>query len=280
MRRAGYLVLPPAVGEAELKALDDIAHDFLGRLDEPWGDEFLALGRVADPGLRAETTDAAGAVVRPHLAPLFVDDTEILSGAFQVKPPAPGSQLDPHQDSSLVDELAWLGVYCWMPLTDTGPDNGWLQVVPGSHRLGNLHRTLNVPWAFEGQADVLGRHAVGLEVPAGGLVLFDAATVHASPPNRSGEVRVAVNSFAKPAAAPMVHLFRDEATAPGMVEAWEIDLSFFLEEDIMARPAERYLSLGERPFVHMASSDEELDARCAALVAEAQPRPLACAEVP
>ena len=280
LRRAGYLVLPPRVGEDELRALHTVADDLFARLEEPWGDEFLALGRVADAALRAEITDAAGAVVGPHLEPLFVASTEILSAALQIKPPSPGSQLDPHQDSSLVDELAWLGVYCWMPLVDTGPDNGWLQVVPGSHRLGNLHRTLNVPWAFEGQADVLRRHAIGLAVPAGGLVLFDSATVHGSPPNRSGDVRLALNSFAKPAEAPMVHLFRDDATTPGMVEAWEIGLSFFLDEDIMARPPAHYPSLGERPFASLSLSDEELDARCTALVADAGARPVAGAEVP
>lgn len=92
--------------------------------------------------------------------------------------------------------------------------------------------------------------------------------MHSSPPNRSGDVRFALNSFAKPADAPMVHFFADEATTAGFVEAWEIDVSFFLDEDIMARPTDRFTSLGERPHVRVSLSADELDRVVAGLVAE------------
>lgn len=74
---------------------------------------------------------------------------------------------------------------------DVDADNGWLEVVPGTHRLGNVQRTLNVPWQFAGQEEVFRRHSVGLRMPAGSVCLFDAALVHGSPPNRSREVRFA-----------------------------------------------------------------------------------------
>lgn len=275
LERRGYVVLPPTVPPSDLEALVGLGHRFLHELTEPYGELFLAAGRIADAELRSRITDAAGDLVRPHLLPLFRPHVEVLGAAFQVKPPSATSQLDPHQDSSLLDEADTLGVYCWIPLVDVDAANGWLEVVPGSHRLGNVQRTLNVPWQFEGQEEVFRRHSIGLAMPAGSVCLFDAALVHGSPPNRTDQVRFALNNFAKPRQAPMVHFFSDDATTPGMVEAWEIDVSFFLDEDIMSRPTARYRSLGDRPHVTVSLTDEQLDAVLDALAAEAA---TACAQ--
>lgn len=154
LRRAGFAVLPPVIPEGRLCSLVDLGHDFVKRLREPYGELFLAAGRISDSSLRGEVTDAAGNLVREHLRPLFVSGTEILGAAFQVKPPSDRSQLNPHQDSSLLDEASRPGIYCWVPLVDVDERNGWLEVLPGSHRLGNVQRTLNVPWQFAGQEEV------------------------------------------------------------------------------------------------------------------------------
>ena len=259
LRRVGFVVLPDVVPTEEVSRLVEIGSMFVDRLGEPLGELFLAAGRITDAALRAEVTDAAGDIVRPYLQPLFVAGTEVLGAAYQVKPSSGRSRLNPHQDASLLDEAERLGIYCWIPLSDVREDNGWLEVVPGSHRLGNVQRTLNVPWQFAGQEPVFLRHSVGLEVAAGSVCLFDAALVHGSPENRSAETRFALNNFAKAPDASMVHFFADDATTPGQVEAWEIDVSFFLDEDIMVRPTSRFRSLGERPHVTVSLSDEELD---------------------
>lgn len=258
LRTRGYAVLDPCIPPDALDALNAVGADFLARYVEGHHGRFLSVGRIEDAALRAEITDTAGDLVRPYLQPLFVPGTEVLGSPLQVKPPSADSMLNPHQDSSLLDEARRPGIYCWVPLVDVDESNGWLEVVPGSHRLGNVQRTLNVPWAFEGQEEVLRAHAVGLPMAAGSVCLFDSALVHGSPANRSGEVRFALNNFAKPPDAPMVHFFADEATSPGAVEAWEIDVSFFLDDDIMARPPERFRSLGERAHVEVALTDDEL----------------------
>lgn len=271
LRRSGYLVLPDVIPQAAIDELVRMGNDFVERLDEPFGDLFLAAGRIENAALREEVTDAAGNVLRDYLEPLFVSGSEVLGAAFQVKPPSDQSELNPHQDSSLLDEATQLGAYCWVPLVDVDELNGWLTVVPGSHRLGNVQRTLNVPWQFEGQEDVFRNHGVGLKMAAGSVAIFDAALVHGSPPNRSNEIRFALNNFAKPKNAPMVHFFADDETTEGFVEAWEIDTSFFLEENIMERPSGRYRSLGERPHVRVSLDDEELDEvlkRCAKAATE------------
>jgi hypothetical protein len=188
----------------------------------------------------------AADIVLPRVRPFFGDDVEISGSALQLKPPSPTSELNAHQDSSLVDERYWLGVYAWIAIDDTSPANGGLHVLPGSHRYGNLQRTLNVPWQLAPYGEEMARESVPLLVPAGCVVFFDAATVHSSPPNPSTRWRLAANAFARHREAPMIHFFADESTTPGMVEAYEIDESFFRDADIMERPGPAYRFLGER----------------------------------
>lgn len=262
VRARGYAVLDPVLGRATLDELLALADEFLARVDGPWGDEFLTVGRITDLDLRSEMIARAGALVRPALEQIFVPGAQLLCSAFQVKPPSPASALTPHQDSSLVDEHAWPGIYAWIPLVDTEEGNGGLQVVPGSHRFGNVHRTLNVPWQFAGLEDVLRRHSVPLTVPAGGVVLFDSATVHGSPPNRSGATRIALNNFGWPPGVPLLHHYIDERTTPGMVEVFEITPDFLYREDIMVRPGAHHRALGERPHVRLRCDAEGIDRLC------------------
>ena len=104
VRAAGWTQLSPVLTDDDLAALRALADEFLARLDGPAGDLFLTVGRITDVVLRAEMIERAGAIVRPRLEPLFVDGAQFLCSAFQVKPPSPTSELNPHQDSSLVDE--------------------------------------------------------------------------------------------------------------------------------------------------------------------------------
>ena len=101
-----------------------------------------------------------------------------------------------------------------------------------------------MPWQLKSYIEAMQERGAGLRVEAGQVVFFDSATVHWSPPNRSDQLRVAVNSFVKPSAAPLLHFFADERTSPGTVEAYEIDVRF-LDERIMERPIARHHGLGE-----------------------------------
>jgi len=276
VRRDGYAVLGPVADPERLEALRSLSDQFLAELAGPVGDLFMTVGRIEDLVLRAATIERTGAIVRPLVAPLFVDDAQLMCSAFQIKPPSPGSALNPHQDSSLVDERRWPGIYAWMPLVDTDEHNGGLQVVPGSHRFGNLQRTLNVPWQFAGLEEAFRPWSVPLTVPAGGIVLFDSATVHGSPPNQSDQIRVALNSFGRPAGAALMHYYQDGQTTPGMVEAFEIEPSFLYGDDITVRPGPQHRAIGEQPHRVFACDAEAVDELCragAALAASGPGRP-------
>ncbi len=274
LRVAGFVVLEePVLDSGELADLHRIADELLDRIDEPAGDTFLTAGRIRDPSLRADVSRRTAALVLPRLRPLFVEDAEVRGSALQLKPPTPTSELNCHQDSSLVDERTQLGVYAWVALDDTSERNGGLCVLPGSHRFGNLQRTLNVPWQLAPYREEMARRSIALAVPAGSVVLFDAATVHGSPPNRSTRMRLATNAFACLSDSALLHFYQDERTTPGYVEVFEVDLSFFRDDDIMARPGPRHRCLGEWPQHRIEWSDAEFARLCSRAVAEARVAP-------
>lgn len=55
-----------------------------------------------------------------------------------------------------------------------------------------------------------------------------------------------------------------------MVEAYQIDVSFFLDADIMERPGRPYRYLGEWPQHRIACSVTEFERMCATAKAEAR----------
>ena len=83
-----------------------------------------------------------------------------------------------------------------MALTDSGPDNAGMRVIPGSHRLGDLpHRTTDDPHNVLSRGetvalDVDERGAVLVTLRAGEMSLHHLRTLHASPPNPSDRPRV------------------------------------------------------------------------------------------
>ncbi len=79
----------------------------------------------------------------------------------------------------------------WIPLVDVGPENGCLQLLPGSHR----HAP---PW--EEQADpsksatqLEGLVPVPVPLSVGGAILIHQQCTHASPPNLSDHIRWSVD---------------------------------------------------------------------------------------
>jgi hypothetical protein len=135
-----------------------------------------------------------------------------------------------------VDESKFFSVYAWIPLSDTNLTNGALHVLPGSHLIGNRHRSLNVPWAFSGMENELSSHMMPVEMKVGQVCFFEGALIHSSPPNLSDEVRVAVNYVIRPSASTFLHHFVDEKTPEGMVEVYGVTIDFFYNEDFEARP--------------------------------------------
>ncbi len=96
-----------------------------------------------------------------------------------------------HQDNYYFGTQSERVVSCAIYLEDTDRDNGCLQVVPGSHRTGNIvrHEAGKGSYAHGHWADVEESQAVDLVCPGGTVVLFSANLLHGAHPNRSSSGR-------------------------------------------------------------------------------------------
>ncbi len=102
------------------------------------------------------------------------------------------------------DNLYWANrrpkLSVWVPLDDVSAENGTLRVLPGSHR--RTHTVVDSDGAdsngeFRNRIDpatIPADETVTCEVPAGSLVVFSDALLHASTPNGSGRDRYAIIS--------------------------------------------------------------------------------------
>lgn len=109
-----------------------------------------------------------------------------------VKAGGGGGQFHFHQDNNYTQHDPALGsINIWVALVDMSPENGCLQMVPGSHKAGVI------AWENAGDGDTHRKVAVDpktflpLRMRAGDAVAFTRLTVHGSGPNYTDRARVA-----------------------------------------------------------------------------------------
>ncbi len=107
----------------------------------------------------------------------------------RAKLPDNRSVVDWHQDIGFLDEEVeeTFMVNFWVPLVDSDGENGCLEVIPGSHRVGRI------PFS-ESPEDLLPEampkgEPVSCPVPKGGVLLLQHKTVHRSTENCSDGIR-------------------------------------------------------------------------------------------
>lgn len=95
-----------------------------------------------------------------------------------------------HQDraTTLSDADNTQMITAWVAITDATPENGCLQVIPGSHREAlKSHCPLPQLGIPENQIPV--NEGVPIPVKSGGVIFFHPLTIHGSLSNRSSDIR-------------------------------------------------------------------------------------------
>ena len=154
-------------------------HNFKPHLLFPWVDEI-----VHSP----EVLDAVEDLIGPDIRDFHL--------SVWPKDPGSGAYVSWHQDATYFALDPICHVTAWVALTDAPVESGCMEVVPGSHKLGQMrHAELqNRDNLFSrGQtlnADVDRSRTVHMAVKAGQFSLHHTHLVHNSRPNRSSDRRI------------------------------------------------------------------------------------------
>ena len=134
---------------------------------------------------------------------LGVDHVFLWADSFLLKPPqSRGGRPTPwHQDSPLIpfDRRDCLNL--WIAMGDIGPEDGAIEVVPGSHRLGSLGvqdfiNDVDFHCLLKGEEDLeLIEPVVTVSLSAGDAVAFLPMTLHRAAVNRSNRERRAYQTW-------------------------------------------------------------------------------------
>ena len=153
---------------------EQLSHDLM--TDDPFWVRLVSDERLVD---------VAASFVGPSVA--------LYASHYIAKPPGHGQPVLWHQDAGYWTLDPMEVVTVWLALDDSGPDNGCMRVVPGSHRgeVQGIRMRDDVESVLrsEIEAEVDESVAVDVVVPAGGVSVHHPAIVHGSEPNRSDRWR-------------------------------------------------------------------------------------------
>jgi len=183
LETAGCFVMP-FLGAEEIAVLLSLAES----LSVPEDHLFYSSSFMDDVDRKKRLNEAIYAVVGDKLRNLF-GGTKFLGGNFLFKLPGQNGTMPIHQDWTVVDETRYRSITLWIPLVDTGFDNGGIQYIPGSHTQRGYLRAPSIPAAGDGIAGSLQKSLVTVPVNKGEAFVFDHALMHASTPNTNGKVR-------------------------------------------------------------------------------------------
>lgn len=152
----------------------------------------------------------------------------VLFGNFLVKKTGEGSQSDPHQDITFVDERNYASISVWVALQDTDESNGCMYFLPGSHRLVHTIRpTHQYPWAYEYVKEEIKKNAKIIPVKAGEAFVFHHGILHGSLANTSGKDRLAAVMAAYHSDAPLIHYYLPDGKG-NVLKKYGMDKEAFL----------------------------------------------------
>jgi ectoine hydroxylase-related dioxygenase (phytanoyl-CoA dioxygenase family) len=210
-RDRGYLVVPDVLTAGELAKLREVTDRLLAeaaRVGESTGAFLLEknapagtrlVWRVFDPvaldpcywemARHPRVLDAVEDLIGPSI--------QLHNSNMHLKLPEHGGEVDWHQDFPYLPHTNFDLLNTMIMLDDSTPENGCLNVIPGSHRWGPLDH--GGPGAAGGSNFALsaaqraaGQPVEDVVVPAGGMSIHHCLTLHSSRPNRSPRARRAL----------------------------------------------------------------------------------------
>ncbi|HEY0680186.1 MAG TPA: phytanoyl-CoA dioxygenase family protein [Chitinophagaceae bacterium] len=162
------------------------------------------------------------------------DRIKIFTSSFVTKEPNPVGVVPPHQDWSFTDESQFDSATVWIALQDTDINNGTLGFINGSNHFFRSPRPSPSPQAKSLISDHLYTMFPWLEIvdlQPGEALIFHNSTIHGSPPNTSGDLRIAAGVGISQAEAPLWHYYQLPGTSPQEMICLEVDEEFYIQNN-------------------------------------------------
>ncbi len=158
---------------------------------------------------------------------------KLYTATFMVKLPSDQNYVPPHQDWTFTEnEDEDPSIMIWIALDDVSIENGALGFVKGSHKITKYPRVFPFPVAqtpVEKFKLELFDQVDYVEMKAGEIVVFDNRTIHASQPNRSKELRMAIGLSAYPRDKDLIAYTLKPNSSEKRISKWKVDEQFFVK---------------------------------------------------
>jgi hypothetical protein len=206
-REDGYLLIENAVPPEQLRALRDVAHEFIEHsrtltasdevydLDEGHGPETPRLTRIKIPHKQHAVFDQAlrSEQMRGYFQDLLGPNVFLQTSKLNTKAPGGGAAVEWHQDWAFYphtnDDMLAFGLM----LEDVDADTGPMMVIPGSHKGPVLSHHNNGVFCGAINPDDPDFHfdkATTLTGKAGDMTVHHVRTLHGSAPNHGDRARL------------------------------------------------------------------------------------------
>jgi ectoine hydroxylase-related dioxygenase (phytanoyl-CoA dioxygenase family) len=169
-------------------------------------------------------------LVLSYFKPLIgeqLDNYVPVTGNFVTKRSGKNGEVCPHQDWSVTDEEYFRGVNIWVPFVDTNEENGAIYIVKGSHLLPPGKRGSYVPTYFNQNIFSHYHDFTPVFMRKGQALIYDLRCIHASPPNVSGQTRIAAGCACAPGEAQLVHHYYD--SQKNALKTYHVTPEFFTQ---------------------------------------------------
>lgn len=166
-------------------------------------------------------------IVKESIDKVF-KDYKILAVIAQIKGTGEHSAVSIHQDLSMVNEPDHRSYSVWIPLQDSTDENGPLSFLEHSQDVFRGIRCHTLDYTFSNVEDYVFANSTKYLAETGQALIFDNATIHHSPINRSGSPRlsVAVSIVSKDAQTEIYH-FDKKKPFHGMLDRYSVPDDFW-----------------------------------------------------
>ena len=232
----GFILVPGFLNADEIRALTANYYSLRGISDV--GEGFHSTSHSKNLDYKHGVDRYIRDIYMPKVNQLIRDYQPMVAN-YTVKEPGEASFFDFHLDWTMVNERKHTSLTIWAPLVDVNAENGNLWVMRGSHKMGYTIRGGSGLFLF-GSNEVkrpleLQYEKVAMAVKAGTAVIYDHRLFHGSPPNLSGERRLAINQTLRPAETASWHYHQLNES---LLEVFEVDDDFYCRYDMGTRPAD------------------------------------------